>query len=239
MSSGSQPPPTPPAKVAPMPLESQAERRRAQLIRIAAALIETEGIDAVTMASVAELAGCTRTQVHRYFAKREDLLAAVVHDFNDRLRATLTGGGKIVSALAESRRRGVDDEWARHLHDAMFDVFEQTGMAGLILLVAPHASGRARDPIDKLRRELFTPWIDYVGTVVGSRTEAEVVVELWMATAYRLAAKWRAGELDRERAVDALTRTQRGILSAFVVRPAAAKRRDGNGGKDGKAGGRT
>lgn len=87
MSSGSQPPPAPPAKVAPMPLESQAERRRAQLIRIAAALIETEGIDAVTMASVAELAGCTRTQVHRYFAKREDLLAAVVHDFNDRLRA--------------------------------------------------------------------------------------------------------------------------------------------------------
>ena len=153
MGSPSQRPPTTVAgKVAPMPLESQAARRRAQLIRIAGALIETEGVDAVTMASVADLAGCTRTQVHRYFAKREDLLAAVVNEFNELLRSTLTGGGKIVSALAESQDGHVDKGWLELLHQAMFDVFEQGGTAGLLLLVVPHASARSRDPIDKLRR---------------------------------------------------------------------------------------
>ncbi|MEE8311312.1 MAG: hypothetical protein V3R77_03580, partial [Candidatus Binatia bacterium] len=158
---------------------------------------------------------CTRTQVHRYFAKREDLLAAVVNEFNELLRSTLTGGGKIVSALAESEDGRVDKGWLELLHQAMFDVFEQGGTAGLLLLVVPHASARSRDPIDKLRRNLFEPWIEFAARALGSRADAELVIELWMTTAYRIAAKWKAGEIDKARAIDALNKTQRGIFRAF------------------------
>ena len=204
-----------------MPLESQADRRRAQLIRIAAALIENAGVDALTMASVAELAGCTRTQVHRYFAKREDLLAAVVFDFNERLRVLIDGDGVLISAITEQARAkgGGRWSWAADLHRALWTMFEDGGMAGLILLAIPHASAGTRDPIDKLRREQFAPWIEYVARALGSPDDAELVVELWMTTAYRIATKWKAGELEREHAIDVLSRTQLGILEAFTSGP--------------------
>ena len=199
----------------PPPLPSQAERRRAQLIAIAAALIESDGMDSVTMASVAELAGCTRTQVHRYFARREDLLAAVVTDFTTRLRERLAGGDAVLTGIGESRDGSVPSGWLEALHEAMFDVFEQAGTAGLGLLVMPHAIARGNDPIAKLRAELFSPWVAFAEDAVKSPADAGIVIELWMATAYRLAARWRAGDIDRRHAVDTLTRAQNGLLRAF------------------------
>jgi len=198
-----------------MPIETQADRRRAQLIRIAAALIDTEGVDALNMSRVGELAGCTRTQVHRYFARREDLISAVVYEFNKVLSAKLESVGVLLGPGS------VGDDvqaWSTRVHEAIWDLFDEGGMAGLILLAVPHASSGTRAEIDKLRHELFAPWVENIANAFASKQNAELVVDLWMVTAYRLATKWRAGELDRETAIASLTKTQLAILGAFARR---------------------
>src|SRR5262245_50770507 len=65
-------------------LEPQRERRRRQLLEVAAQLIVDEGVDALRMARVADLAGCARPLVYHYFATREELLFALVVDAEER-----------------------------------------------------------------------------------------------------------------------------------------------------------
>ena len=207
-----------PARVQPIPVETQAQRRRAQLIRIAAALVETEGVDASTMSRVAELAGCTRTQVHRYFARREDLLIAVVEEFHDRLQVSLS---EVNDRFGNSDRPlpELAEEWSAAVHEAVWDLFEEGGLAGLILLTVPHVSSGIRRELARMPRPLFEPWIKYVERTVHSHANAKLVVELWTATAYRIAMEWRAGELSRKSAIEILTRTQLAILHGFSELP--------------------
>ena len=65
------------------PLEPQRARRRAQLVAVTAHIVANYGVDAVNHLLVAELAGCARTLVYKYFARREDLLYAVIEAFDD------------------------------------------------------------------------------------------------------------------------------------------------------------
>ena len=190
-----------------IPLESQGDRRRAQLIKIASTLIERESVDAVTMSRVAELAGCTRTQVHRYFRKRDDLLAAVIHEFN-----------RLVGARAPSLDAffsGSTPNAAHEIHELIWDAFEEIGIGGLILLSAPHANGLARTENDRLRREMLEPWIGSIRQLTGSKSQAEMVTELWLVTTYRIATMWKDGTLDRKAAIDTLSRIQLAILMEF------------------------
>ena len=60
------------------PLESAAESRRRQLLAVAAHIVETEGYEALRMPRVAELAGCARALVYRYFPRRQDFLIALL-----------------------------------------------------------------------------------------------------------------------------------------------------------------
>ncbi len=68
-------------------LEPHGARRREQLVRAAAFVIETEGIDAMQMPRVAEVAHCARSLVDRYFPRREDLYASprLGVELNERL----------------------------------------------------------------------------------------------------------------------------------------------------------
>jgi len=63
--------------IEPVASHSQGARRRAHLMAVAANLIVTRGVDAVSHAAVAEQAGVARTLVYRYFPRREDLLYAL------------------------------------------------------------------------------------------------------------------------------------------------------------------
>ena len=78
----------------------QAARRRAQLIRVVAHLVVTRGVDAVSHASVAELAGCARSLVYRYFPQRADLLYALLATFESELNARFSFEDVIAGVLA-------------------------------------------------------------------------------------------------------------------------------------------
>jgi AcrR family transcriptional regulator len=52
---------------------------------VVAHLVVTRGVDAVSHATVAELAGCARSLVYRYFPQRADLLYALLAAFEEEL----------------------------------------------------------------------------------------------------------------------------------------------------------
>src|ERR1700742_2760181 len=66
-----------------------SSERRAQLLDTAAALVRTEGADALTLARVAEGAGVTKPIVYGHFDTREGLLAAL-YDQIDQRQTTAT-----------------------------------------------------------------------------------------------------------------------------------------------------
>ena len=71
-------------------LEPHGDRRRRQLVRVAAHIIEDEGVDSLRMPRVAEIAGCARSLVYRYFPRREDLFFAVISEWYERLEERMT-----------------------------------------------------------------------------------------------------------------------------------------------------
>ena len=59
---------------------SQADQRQESILAAAAFLIEKSGTDAVTMSSIAERTGLSRSAIYQYFASREHILAELVLD---------------------------------------------------------------------------------------------------------------------------------------------------------------
>ncbi|MEZ4217700.1 MAG: TetR/AcrR family transcriptional regulator [Myxococcota bacterium] len=188
---------------APFDLEPHGERRRRQLISVAAHLIETEGPDAVRMARVAELAGCTRPLVYRYFPQREDLLVAVVTHFYERLNASMTGDdhARGVAALADP---DTDVAWAgaRRVFEALWDVVTDVGMGGLVLsrseLVRTHVFV---DRSATLSAEIDHRWFEPLRALGLGDVAIELALECATSTTYVLVLQHRAGALSRDEAV--------------------------------------
>lgn len=120
-------------------LEPQGERRRRQLVEITARVIEQEGVDAVRIPHIAELAGVGRTALYRYFPRREDLLDAVHADFDERLRERVEPEefAEALRALRDASGDAIPTSTSR-LFGAIWDVLDECGPAGLILRA--HAS---------------------------------------------------------------------------------------------------
>ena len=78
-------------------------RRRGDLLDAAARLFAADGVDATSVAAIAEAAGVAKGSFYRYFESREELVAALKERFVDDLLAEVSG-------FAE--RVGVDDWWA-------------------------------------------------------------------------------------------------------------------------------
>ena len=198
-----------------IPLESQGARRRAQLVRAAASLIDSKGVDSMRMADVAKVAGCSRQVVHGYFARREDLLRAVAADFETILEQKLgSPAGLVMSPENFGPERLA--AWGRLVAGAAWDLLEEHGLAGLFLVASPHVGHDVMGPVETVRRPFVERWMGYIEQVVPTRTDAEMIVELWMATFYRLALKWRAGEITREQGNELLIRYCVSILEGLT-----------------------
>jgi len=194
-------------------LEPQGERRRKQLVEVAARVVEQEGADAVRIPRVAELAGVGRTAIYRYFPRREDLLAAVTDEFDERLRARV-GEAEFAEgllALGDAPSDEIPPSTAR-LFGAIWDVLDECGPAGLILRAQATALD-ARDrggPVDRFRAQ----WI-----AVGlPELEATLISDTANAISTRLYFCARRGEIDRETAIAigyrALVALVRGLSAA-------------------------
>lgn len=196
-------------------LEPQGERRRRQLVEIAARMIEQEGVDAVRIPRVAELAGVGRTAIYRYFPRREDLLAAVYADFDDRLRERV-GPAEFAEAL-RALGTGSPDEVppsTARLFTAIWDVLDECGPAGLILRA--HATAHDGDEREQpgAGERFRAQWIE-VGL---SSLEATLIADTANAILTRLYFSARRGLIGRGEALRlgyrALVGLVRGVTNA-------------------------
>jgi AcrR family transcriptional regulator len=90
---------------------ARSRRTRLALLAAARALVEQDGVTAVTMASVAEHAGVTRRAVYLHFSTRAELITALYEYVNEA--AELTESLKSVWLAPDAA--AALDEWARHL----------------------------------------------------------------------------------------------------------------------------
>ena len=90
---------------------ARSRRTRLALLAAARALVEQEGVPALTMASVAERAGITRRSVYLHFATRTELITALYEYVNEtaELAASLEQVWQAAEAVTAL------DEWAHHL----------------------------------------------------------------------------------------------------------------------------
>ena len=81
------------------------EARRKQLLETAYAIVESEGTDALTLATLAERAGVTKPIAYEHFGTRAGLLAALYRDYEERhtqsIHAAVKSDAKSLEDVAE------------------------------------------------------------------------------------------------------------------------------------------
>jgi AcrR family transcriptional regulator len=93
------------------PANARGRRTRAAILAEARALLEEEGFEALTMAAVAQRAGCSRRAVYLHFASRTELVAALF-DYVIEAEGLAASTARVWAAPDAGAAL---DEWARHL----------------------------------------------------------------------------------------------------------------------------
>ncbi|WP_328835348.1 helix-turn-helix domain-containing protein [Streptomyces europaeiscabiei] len=75
----------------PAALTERSRRSQQDILRAGYALLEEGGVDALTVAAVAERAGMAVGSIYRRFGDKEGLLLAIQHAFTEKLQAEITG----------------------------------------------------------------------------------------------------------------------------------------------------
>ena len=181
-------------------IESSAERRRRQLTRVASHLIETDGVDAVQMERIAELAGCSRPLVYRYFRGRDELLAAVLDHFGSSLDEVLdvalqARGWEALSQGSGGGTAGVQ------LLSSIWDCVAECGMGGWVLRTTADLNPRLRDRLRPAFDHFDQRWIQPMTAGGLSELQASLVFRAAAAMVTELLRRWRAGTLDRDAAI--------------------------------------
>ena len=195
---------------APQRLEPTSERRRQQLIRAAAFVIETEGTDALRIPRVAEVAGCARTLVYRYFPSREDLFVAVIEEFYENLGRRLSPND-----AAEGMRSLTDREAARPLLEAIWDSINEVGAAGLILFASPRLGAELADRFAEVSARQERLWLAPLRERGLSEIAAALVSRSSAAMLTEFIARSRNGEITRDEALDMGQRALAGMIEAL------------------------
>jgi len=195
----------------PQRLEPTSERRRQQLLRAAAFLIETEGTDAMRIPRVAELAGCARTLVYRYFPSREDLFVAVIEEFYENLGQRLSP-----NAAAAGMRSLTDRDAARPLLEAIWDSITEVGAAGLILYASPRLGVELADRFAEVSEQQHALWLEPLRERGLSEIEAALVSRSAAAMLTEFIARSRSGEITRDEALDLGQCALAGMIEGFL-----------------------
>lgn len=192
----------------PLPLEAHGERRRSQLVRAAAFVIENEGVDAMRPPRVAEVAGCARSLVYRYFPKRADLFVAVTEEFSLRLEAKLAPAEQV-----EGMQSLGDADASRPLLEAISDVVEELGVAGLILHATPRLGSHQSEELGSLTRRIEARWAEPLRASGLGEVESTLVVRSAVALLTEFHGR---DDLDREAAIELGRRALAALVSEFA-----------------------
>ena len=171
------------------------EERREQLIKVAAHIVEFEGIDALKHVRIAELAGCGRPLVYSYFPKKSDLYFAISESFYLRLEASFTCDEQYQAI------RGFlagDSSRTTQLESLIWEVVDEYGCAGLILRTVPELN----EDFQNYHRELVSRyefrWQRYFLELGADALAARLLLDNCTAITKNFALAYRRGELDRE-----------------------------------------
>ena len=170
--------------VAPIPKAEQAEHRRRQFVELAAHLVAHEGPDAVHPARLAQLAGCTRSLVYRYFPTMDDLLREVAAAWNQRI-------GERLRTLYREGSIDVDTMFDLVWDEIDWDAVGPVGAAQIVLRVRPGQGGADEGVAD---------WIRVFADGHHSDTEARVLFEASIAVMNTLLAEAKRGSVTRDEA---------------------------------------
>jgi AcrR family transcriptional regulator len=205
------------------PFETQGERRRAQIVAIAAELVVSNGAEAVTHAAIAERAGIHRTAVYKYFPTREDLLAAIPAAYLDLHATRITTDDAVagIVGLAHATPKRMPPE-TRLLLEKLWDPQDWTPehlrlrLATVILnrdpelLVRLHA---ARPELaERWAGELSAPLTQLGLDPVQARTVSDVI----LAVQYHATAAALDGTFTREQAMELTYKMSRAAMQAFL-----------------------
>ena len=205
---------TPPRK-APAGPQGKAERRRLapadrrrELLRAAARLMTSHGVDAVQFAEVAAAAGVTRQLVYRFFPSRRALIMAVLEDYAEDLTARFARG-----AL---RSAGTLDEVARVFVEAVCDTIEDKGAGPWHLLDSKGPDPEVARLGEEILDRLMVPWRSRIASRMGmSEREAATVARMVVAAGRAVLQLWYGGVLSRREAVRDTARGVSALLEAF------------------------
>jgi AcrR family transcriptional regulator len=129
-----------------VPRQDRGERRVAEVLEAAAAVIAEHGYEAATMTGIAERAGASIGALYQYFPNKEAIAAALRRQYGDEMAASWT------AMIAQGSKLSV-----KQLVDKIFGVmidFMENRPAYIPLLSVPKTY--RRDPVARNRlRELF------------------------------------------------------------------------------------
>jgi AcrR family transcriptional regulator len=206
----------------------QAHRRRRQLVAVIAHLVVTRGVGDVTHASVAELAGCARSLVYRYFPRQEDLLYALLTTFDDELRRRMTLDQEIAGVLALAEPDGGSvPEPTRELFDRLWTPDdwrppELEFRLACVILMRDSSLRKvlgSHDPAlqDSLTRHLAAP----LGHLGLRPIEIGIFVDSMLSVMQHVTRAAWAGEMGRDEALDLFVSVNSRVLQAFTTRTGA------------------
>jgi AcrR family transcriptional regulator len=210
----------------PAPLETQRERRRAHLVAVTAHVIATYGVDAVNHTLVAELAGCARTLVYKYFSRREDMLHAVLEAFDDgRERLDLRHHSRRVIEAGRAKRKP-EPTTGRARLEQLWQPQDWTPealelrLAVLTLIRDVHLGAALGDHQAELER-----WIDErlhqpMRQLGLGPIQVKIVVDGILALQHHVTEAGLHGEITREDALDLMFLANQRMLELFREGPA-------------------
>ena len=198
----------------PLALEPHADRRRRQLILAASQLIEADGVDAMRMPRVAELAGCARSLVYHYFPTREALFVAVLEHFHERLALRLAPAAQLAGL-----RMLADPDAARPLLEALWDTVAEIGAGGLLLRASPRIAAALNDRLLEVAERFDGRWLAAFRTLGLGEVEAGLAYRAAMALHTELLARHRRGEITRDQAIALGQRALAGLVAGLGAMP--------------------
>jgi AcrR family transcriptional regulator len=130
------------------PQQDRGERRVAEVLEAAAAVIADVGYEAATMTEMAERAGASIGALYQYFPNKEAIVRALREQYGDEMKARWT------SLTAQGSRLSI-----KQLVDGIFDVmidFMENRPAYIPLLSAPKSYKRDPAARNRLREHFAT-----------------------------------------------------------------------------------
>jgi AcrR family transcriptional regulator len=203
--------------------ETQGERRRAQMVTLAAKLVVAGGPEAVTHAAVAEQAGVHRTAVYRYFPARDDLLAAVIESHGALLARTL-GSEELVTSLLLLAGAAADapppevvealeKQWDT---DDWTDERLELRLAAIVLQRDNELRTRLESTRPHLAERRDESLLEPLRVLGLSATEQRIVIDAFLVALSHATTDVLAGTIDRGEALRVVYRMTRAAVQAFL-----------------------